>query len=65
MVSAKKMRVGSQFLRLRENFRRELTPYVGDLTDSQFTDELACFIENEKLDKVMLERARRRRGRFF
>lgn len=59
------MRVGNNFLRLRDNFRRELTPYIGNITDSEFTDELAFFIENEKLDKLMLDRARRQKGRFF
>jgi hypothetical protein len=60
--NSRHIRVGKEFNRLRMNFKTQLEPTIGKISDRELTDSIARFLEQENLDKLMMRKALRRRG---
>lgn len=57
------IRIGKRFYDLRQEMKQELTPKYGQISDSMLTDSIADFIRDEHLDRLMINKAlRRKRG---
>lgn len=60
MTGEAKVRVGPQFLSLRNQFRAEFQKLGIRVTDRQFLESLAIFIREEKLDPWLFARLRKK-----
>lgn len=61
----RQIRVGKRFVDLRTSLKTQIQPYHSHLSDERLTDEIADFLEREKLVPYMVNRAKRRGGRLF
>lgn len=52
-----KIRVGADFVR----FRNSLKQSIGDVSDTQLTDGIARFLDEEALTPIMIRRAQRKK----
>lgn len=63
MVANKLIRVGKEFLLLKESFNKEVYPVTQSrVKDAEFTNYLARVMREERMDKVMARRVKFRGG---
>lgn len=56
------IRIGQKYVGLNKRLKTELQPFYGKISDERLSNEIADFLEREHLDRLMLNRAKKRRG---